>query len=133
MSESRSRVVVGFFGLIAVMFISLLIFAFLLLDNFSPRSMNSLSENKDSMIGVVEVKGTILESKKVIKKLLKAEEDEDIKAIIVRVDSPGGAVGPTQEIYDEIVRIDEKASVVLRLPSLQVVVTILVPLLEKFC
>ena len=30
-----------------------------------------------------------------------------MKAIIVRIDSPGGAVGPTQEIYDEIVRIDK--------------------------
>ena len=106
MSESRSRVIYGFFGLVGVMFISLLVFAFLLLRNFSPRSLDSVSSFNRSSVGVVEVKGPILESKKIIKKLLKAEEDESLKAIILRVDSPGGAVGPTQEIFDEIVRID---------------------------
>ena len=107
MSESRSRVMIGFFGLIGVMFISLLIFCFLLLRSFSPGSISSISKMESPSVGVVEVEGAILESKKIIRKLLKAEEDESIKAIIVRVNSPGGAVGPTQEIYDEIVRIDE--------------------------
>jgi len=107
MSESKSRVVVGFFGLIGVMFISMLVFAFLLLKNFSPRSMDSLGNAENAEVGVVEVNGAIMDSKKIVQKLLKAEEDESIKAIIVRVDSPGGAVGPTQEIYDEIVRIDQ--------------------------
>ncbi len=107
MSESRSRVMIGFFGLIGVMFISLLIFCFLLLRSFSPSSISSISKMESPSVGVVEVEGAILESKKIIRKLLKAEEDESIKAIIVRVNSPGGAVGPTQEIYDEIVRIDE--------------------------
>ncbi len=106
MAESKSRVIYGFFGLIGVMFISMLIFAFLLLRNFSPKMSEGLSVNSESQVGVVEVSGAIMESKKVIKKLLKAEEDDSVKAIIVRIDSPGGAVGPTQEIYDEIVRID---------------------------
>jgi protease IV len=107
MSESKSRVIFGFFGLVGVMFISMLIFSFLLLRNFSTKSLDSISSSDQSVVGVVEVTGAIMESKKVIKKLLKAEEDESLKAIIVRIDSPGGAVGPTQEIYDEIVRIDQ--------------------------
>jgi protease-4 len=37
-----------------------------------------------------------------------AENSKDIKAIILRIDSPGGAVAPTQEIYEEVRRIDEK-------------------------
>ena len=39
--------------------------------------------------------------------LLEAEEDKQIEAIILRINSPGGAVGPTQEIYEEIQRIDK--------------------------
>ena len=111
MAESKSRVMVGFFGLLAVMFISFLIFTFLMVKNFSPKSINSLSSDDSSKVGVVEIRGLIMESKKVIQKLLVAEEDENIEAIIIRIDSPGGAVGPTQEIYDEVVRIDESKPV----------------------
>ncbi len=64
-----------------------------------------------SYISVVDVKGVILESREVIKLLLKAEKDEKSKAIIMRIESPGGAVGPTQEIYEEIRRIDKKKPV----------------------
>ncbi|MCB9092273.1 MAG: signal peptide peptidase SppA [Halobacteriovoraceae bacterium] len=59
-------------------------------------------------IAVIELEGVILESKKTIELLLDAEEDDSIEAIIMRINSPGGAVGPTQEIYQEITRIDAK-------------------------
>ncbi len=57
-------------------------------------------------IAVIEVSGVILDSKKIIESLMAAEKFKSIKAIIIRIDSPGGAVGPTQEIYEEIRRID---------------------------
>ena len=66
----------------------------------------SLNKGKSS-IAVVEVNGVIMESKKTIELLEKAHEDKTTKAIIMRVNSPGGAVGPTEEIYEEIRRIDE--------------------------
>jgi protease-4 len=44
---------------------------------------------------------------KQLRNFLIAEKDKKIKAIILRVNSPGGAVGPTQEIYEEVRRIDE--------------------------
>jgi protease-4 len=49
-----------------------------------------------------------MESKDIIELLQTAEEDKQIEAIILRVNSPGGSVGPTQEIYEEVVRIDKK-------------------------
>jgi protease-4 len=64
------------------------------------------AKNVKDLIGVVEVKGVILDSQKVVEKLLSAEKNPAVKAIIVRIDSPGGAVGPTQEIYQEIIRIN---------------------------
>ena len=60
-----------------------------------------------NLIGVVEVEGVIMEAKEVVERLQKAEDDDRIKAIIVRVNSPGGAVGPVQEIYQEMKRIDQ--------------------------
>ena len=53
-------------------------------------------------VGVIEVNGVIMESKYVLNELKRFREDDSIKAIVVRINSPGGAVGPAQEIYREI-------------------------------
>ena len=52
-----------------------------------------------------------MESKEVIEKLHRAESNLNTKAIIIRINSPGGAVGPTQEIYEEMLRIDSSIPV----------------------
>jgi protease-4 len=70
-----------------------------------------LDNQKNAQIAVINLEGEIRESKKVVEMLLAAEEESDIKAIILRIDSPGGAVAPTQEIYEEIRRIDKKKPV----------------------
>jgi len=53
-------------------------------------------------VGIIEINGIIAESKNVLNHLKRFREDNAIKAIVVRVDSPGGAVGPSQEIFREI-------------------------------
>ena len=53
-------------------------------------------------IGVIEIKGPITESKKTLEDLSDFEEDDSIAGIVVRVDSPGGAVAPSQEIYQAV-------------------------------
>ena len=55
-------------------------------------------------VGIIEVNGIIAESKNVLNQLKRFREDNSIKAIVVRINSPGGAVGPSQEIYREIRR-----------------------------
>ncbi|MBD65648.1 MAG: signal peptide peptidase SppA [Halobacteriovoraceae bacterium] len=106
MSNERSRGIVGIFILVFTLFIIFLIFAFYTISN-----LKGTITVDSAPIGVIEVDGVIMDSKITIKKLLKAEEDKGIKAIIMRINSPGGAVGPTQEIYEEIRRIDEKKPV----------------------
>jgi protease-4 len=53
-------------------------------------------------VGIIEITGIIGDAKSVIHHLKRFREDDSIKAIVVRIDSPGGAVGPSQEIYREI-------------------------------
>jgi protease IV len=53
-------------------------------------------------VGVVEIDGAIVDARDTIEHIRRFREDEDIKAIVIRIDSPGGAVGPSQEIYREI-------------------------------
>ena len=56
-------------------------------------------------IALVEVTGAIMDSKEIVRQLSKYRRDDEIKAIILRIDSPGGAVAPSQEIYDEVLRV----------------------------
>jgi len=50
----------------------------------------------------------IVDSRKIIKALRRYQQDPDIKAIVLRVDSPGGAVAPSQEIYDTLKEIQSE-------------------------
>lgn len=56
-------------------------------------------------IALVRIEGVIVDSKGVIEELHRHRDDESIKAILLRIDSPGGAVVPSQEIYDEVKKI----------------------------
>ncbi len=66
-------------------------------------------------IGVVEIKGIIEDPKVPMRRLRSFAADEDIKGIIVRVDSPGGSVGPSQELFREVLRARESKTVVASL------------------
>lgn len=63
-------------------------------------------------IGVVEVNGVIKDSREELKQLNDFGKDSKIKAIIIRIDSPGGAVGPSQELYSEIMKIKARKPVI---------------------
>ncbi len=66
-------------------------------------------------VGVIEIKGLITNSLPTLKNLRKFSEEGHIKAIVVRIDSPGGAVGPSQEIMREIEKTRKKKKVVASL------------------
>ena len=53
-------------------------------------------------VGVVEVSGIIVDARDAIDQIKQLREESSIKAIVVRINSPGGAVAPSQEIYREI-------------------------------
>ncbi len=53
-------------------------------------------------VGVIEIKGIIADPKPILTHLKELRNNKDIKAIVLRIDSPGGGVGPSQEIYEEV-------------------------------
>lgn len=63
-------------------------------------------------IGVVELTGAITDGKDVIGQLHELRKDNSIKAIVLRIDSPGGAVAPSQEIYRAVLRTKKDKKVV---------------------
>jgi protease-4 len=64
-----------------------------------------------SKVALITLEGVILDSKEVIDQLEKHRSNPSVKAIVLRINSPGGGVSPSQEIYEEILRtrqIDQK-------------------------
>lgn len=68
-------------------------------------------------VGIIRVEGVILDSKDVIDELKTYAKDSSIKAVVIRIDSPGGAVAPAQEIYKEIVKLKKEKKVVASMGS----------------
>ncbi|MBI5740921.1 MAG: signal peptide peptidase SppA [Nitrospirae bacterium] len=64
-------------------------------------------------VALVRVTGVIVDSTDVIEELKEYAKDNSIKAVILRVDSPGGAVAPSQEIYEEVLKLKEKKKVIV--------------------
>ncbi|HZK13580.1 MAG TPA: ATP-dependent Clp protease proteolytic subunit, partial [Desulfobaccales bacterium] len=66
-------------------------------------------------VGVVEIKGLLTDSRTAIKQLDRYRDDDSIKAIVLRINSPGGAVGPAQEILREVEKVRTKKKIVASL------------------
>ncbi len=56
-------------------------------------------------VGLVRIEGVISDSRDVITDLRSFADDGSTKAIVLRIDSPGGGVAASQEIYEEIIAI----------------------------
>ncbi|MEJ2724176.1 MAG: signal peptide peptidase SppA [Deltaproteobacteria bacterium] len=65
-------------------------------------SGSTFSLSRHDRIGVIPIEGPITESQQIVKQLVDFKKDDRVKAIILRVNSPGGGVAPSQEIYREV-------------------------------
>jgi protease-4 len=104
-----SYVLVSVVG-IAILFIS----TFLTVKLFTKGDNSILNENS---IAIVEIKEMIIDSEEIIKQLHYSRDQDDIKAIVLRIDTPGGVVGPTQEIYEEIKKLKKNKPIVVSMGS----------------
>jgi protease-4 len=64
-------------------------------------------------VALVEVEGLIVGAERVVHELEEHLEDSSVRAVVVRVQSPGGVVAPTQEIHDAILRVRAKGKPVV--------------------
>jgi protease-4 len=87
-------------------------FFFLLMTSIDTRGEPSWGSGDGPKVGVVEVAGVIGDTKDLVGLLHELRNQDSIKAIVVRIDSPGGAVAPSQEVYRAIQRAREKKKVV---------------------
>ena len=64
-------------------------------------------------VAVLDIEGAIYDSGDILKDMEKARKDDSVKAVVLRIDSPGGAVAPSQEIFEEVKKIRLKKKVVV--------------------
>jgi protease IV len=68
-------------------------------------------------VGVIEIEGIITQSGDAMEDIVRFKEDDSIRGVILRISSPGGSVGPTQEIFSEVRKLREKKKVFVSMGS----------------
>jgi len=80
--------------------------------------IRSVIKNMTPAIGILEIDAPILSSLDYLDTIREFEEDAGIKAVIVRIDSPGGRVGPSQEVYEALLRLKQVKPVIASMASI---------------
>ncbi|MCX8116363.1 MAG: signal peptide peptidase SppA [Desulfobacterota bacterium] len=98
----RKRILVGL-----MVIAGLLTFFFLLLFFIGQHALRSTASTFafGDKIAIIEIRGLITQSQAIIDELHQHRDDAGVKAIVLRIDSPGGGVGPSQEIYREVMKV----------------------------
>jgi len=89
---------------------------FALLGLISRMDSNPLA--KGDKVAVIPVTGMITDSEATIESLKKFAKDDSVKAIVMRINSPGGGVGPSQEIFEEVKKVRAKKPVLTSMGAL---------------
>ncbi len=76
-------------------------------------SDSTLSGMGGGRVALVEVRGPITRAEDTVKQIIRYREDDSVRAIVLRIDSPGGAVAPTQEIFDELHKTREAGKIIV--------------------
>ncbi len=114
MKRRRSDVIVG----IAIVGVLVLIFWFAI-GSFRGGGATGVTLGGHGNIGLVKVQGMIADAQPIIDELQRFSKRKDIKAIVLRIDSPGGVVAASQELYDAVKRVrDTEKPIVVSMGSL---------------
>ncbi len=92
--------------LITVAFVSLV-------GNVSGGGTETVTTGSGDKIGVVELQGVITSSEDFVRQVKKFREQSSIRAILIRIDSPGGGVVASQEMYEEVRKTRESGKPVV--------------------
>ncbi|MBU0483684.1 MAG: signal peptide peptidase SppA [Proteobacteria bacterium] len=85
---------------------------------FSPTNSPKADLFSKGAVGIIELKGIIVDPEQIIKDLVSFRVNNNIKAIVLRIDCPGGAVGASQEIFREVQRTDQTKPVIASMGSI---------------
>ncbi|MET0152462.1 MAG: signal peptide peptidase SppA [Candidatus Binatia bacterium] len=87
------------------------------LASYSYLANEGLAMLSKRAVAVVTVQGVIEDASDIVRSLDRLAENDGVRAVVLRVDSPGGGVAPSQEIYGAVERVRERKPVVASLGS----------------
>lgn len=112
MFSRRHPLLFSFLVFTALTSATLILLSLIIAMGMRGSDLSGLDMGSGEKVGVIEITGVITSSREILEQLKRFREDEDIKAIVIRVDSPGGVVGPSQEIFREVVRTTSTKKVI---------------------
>jgi protease-4 len=112
MKKTRTGKAILFIAFLVAAFIVIAVTASMILETDKETSAWTDILEYGNKVGVVPIEGTITSSDEILKQLRKFRKKSSIKAIVLRINSPGGTVAPAQEIYREIGKVRKKKPVV---------------------
>ena len=92
-----------------LLFLVLILLALVGISSITSKWVQQGTKNR---IGIVDITGLISDSQYIVSQVKKFRQDKRIRGIILRIDSPGGAVGPSQEIYNEVLKTRENGKTI---------------------
>ena len=92
-----------------LLFLALILLALVGISSITSEWVQQGTKNR---IGIVDITGLISDSQYIVNQVKKFRQDKRIRGIILRIDSPGGPVGPSQEIYDEVLKTRESGKTI---------------------
>jgi protease-4 len=119
MSSFRQKhpILLGLFILTGIFFLFLGGVSLLISSLISHGTKTDIFSKKEG-VGIVELKGLIVSSEQTLKHLTEFRNNSNVKSIVLRIESPGGAVGAAQEIYQEVIRTNSVKPVIASMGSM---------------
>lgn len=116
MAKSRDVIIVA---VLATAFIFAMVAMMVALAGFSDDSTSGFGVGIGGGVGVVEISGVLDESsgRPIIRQLDRWKKNDNVKAVVLHINSPGGGVAISQEIYDAIKRVSDVKPVVAAFAS----------------
>jgi protease IV len=103
------------FGMLLLIVLGVLFYVFFF--KIGSQSGKAKGFSLSDKVGVVNVNGVIYDSIDIVQQLEDVGRDDSIVAVVLRIDSPGGGVAASQEIYDAVVELKKKKKVVASMGS----------------
>jgi protease IV len=102
-------------GICILLFIGVVFFALMYALSLVKGNRGSLS--LQAKVGVVRIEGVIADSREIVEQIEELADDDSIRAVVLRIDSPGGGVAASQEIYRAVRKLQIKKKVIVSMGS----------------
>lgn len=104
MSKNRDKIIVAVI-IVSVIFLFIVFSVLLFGLSRGPGGLDIASLG--GRVALVDVKGVIMSSESIVRQVKRYEDDNSVKALVLRIDTPGGGVAASQEIYDQLLKFKD--------------------------